>query len=292
MAEQVYGASSKSHKGERSSSSWIQQVRNKLSHVLHRGESRFSREGSSSPRRKMGLKSLPQIQVCLRENLYGDLTATSASESEDAPLDLRTYNIPRLRKELHTLSKTCDQLRKESPTRRRDCKKRGWLERIIQSLPRNDPEAAASHGFSVSVSPGTASRPPPYCNTQIPLIESIIYDDDDFLYVSRQGGTMPEMRSLMKQAAQRGDDTTVTAIAHEMEETFGEYQNGLSSIERKRRMELTSRVGKSRAHASSGISKGVRKGLGLGLNPPLSLLFYKTLLPAQRRLLFSHTFVC
>ena len=101
---------------------------------------------------------------------------------------------------------------------------------------------------------------------------------------------MPEMRSLMKQAAQLGDNTTVTAIAREMEETFGEYQNGLSSIERKRRMELTSRVGKSRAHASSGISKGVRKGLGLGLNPPLSLLFYKTLLPAQRRLLFSHTF--
>jgi len=82
---------------------------------------------------------------------------------------------------------------------------------------------------------------------------------------------MPEMRSLMKQAAQLGDNTTVTAIAREMEETFGEYQNGLSSIERKRRMELTSRVGKSRAHASSGISKGVRKGGGVGVKPPLEL---------------------
>jgi len=31
--------------------------------------------------------------------------------------------------------------------------------------------------------------------------------------------------------------------------------------------------------------KGVRKRGGLGLTPPLSLIFYKILLPAQRRLI-------
>jgi len=71
MAEQVYGTSSESHKGERPTSSWIQQVRNKLSYVLHRGESHFPRERSSSPRRKGRSKSHPQKRVCLRENLHG-----------------------------------------------------------------------------------------------------------------------------------------------------------------------------------------------------------------------------
>jgi len=38
-------------------------------------------------------------------------------------------------------------------------------------------------------------------------------------------------------------------------------------------------------------SQGRTQG-GLGSNPPWAWYFTKTLLPAQRRLLFSHTFVC
>jgi len=253
MAEHVYGAPLDSRKGERPSSSWIQQVRDKLSNVLHPGEQRFSRERSASPRRKGRSKSHPQKQICLRENLSGDLTVASASESEEAtPLDLSAFSFSRLRKELYTLGKARDQPREDSPVRHRECGKRGRFERVIQGLPFQDAPATDPHDFSVSVPAGTTSRPPPYCDTQIPLIEGTIHDDDGFLYISRQGRTMPEMEALMKQAAQRGDDMTVSNLAREMDETFHEYQSGLSNVERKRRVDLTCRGSRSRAQARSG----------------------------------------
>ena len=254
MAEQVYRGPRDSRAGEQPSSSWLQQVRGKLSHVLHRGEPRFSRERSPSPQRKGRSKSYPQKQVCLRENIEGDLTVTSASEGEDSPLDLRTYNFPRLRKELNALRKTGDQTRSDSPVRRSDDNKRGRLESIIQRLPSTVSQAVTSHGISVSVPQGTTSQPPPYCDTQIPLIASTIYDDDGFMYVSRHGRTVPEMRSLMKQATQRGDEVTVSNLADEIDETIHEYQHGLSSVERKRRMDSTCCGSQPRAQTDSGDS--------------------------------------
>ena len=200
MAEHVYGAPLDSRKGERPSSSWIQQVRDKLSHVLHPREQHFSRERSASPQRKGRSKSHPQKQIRLRENLSGDLTVASASEGEEAtPLDLSTFSFSRLRKELHTLSKARDQAHEDSPVRHRECGKRGRLERVIQGLPFQDAQATDPHDFSVSVPASTSSRQSPYCDAQIPLIEGTIHDDDGVLYVSRQGRTMPEMETLMKQ---------------------------------------------------------------------------------------------
>jgi len=64
--------------------------------------------------------------------------------------------------------------------------------------------------------------------------------------------TMARHCCTATQAAQRGDDMTVSNLAREMDKTFHEYQSCLSNVERKRRVDLTCRGSRSRAQARSG----------------------------------------